>query len=154
MLIVVAMLLSAFSQDRSLPLAVSDCVRRNSGVTMNVLQQPPYLKVFFTREPEPDYAVVVKQQGSDLNRVLVCMHDGRQVILGSKSDQQPFSDMPNDNYLSSNWRVCSKKSVRVLRRYYSGVPDPDNESICLLWEDGEALIYLDAGKFRWKSLTP
>lgn len=148
------MLFSMFTQPSTLPPVVRSCLARNSGSTINTLQRPPYLKLFFTRGPKPDYAVVVKEKGSDRNRVLVCTHDGKQIILGSKSDKRPFSDMVNDEYLSSNWRVCSKRDVRALRKYYSDVPAPANEALCLLWEDGEGLIYSDGHRFLWKSLKP
>jgi hypothetical protein len=62
--------------------------------------------------------------------------------------------MEDDHYLSSKWRVCKKKDVIALRKYYPGVPEPANECICLLWEDGEALIYSDGHEFLWKSLIP
>jgi hypothetical protein len=62
--------------------------------------------------------------------------------------------MKNDNYMSSDWRVCSKKDLAELRKYYKDVPDPTNQAICLVWEDAEALIYWDGKQFRWKSLWP
>jgi hypothetical protein len=148
------MLLSADSQASVLPAPVRSCVEHNSHVAMIVPQKPLYLRVFFTKGSNPDYAVVVRERGSELNRVLVCLHSGDQIILGSRSDQQPFSDVADDNYVSSKWRVCSKKAVSALRKSYSDVPDPANESICMEWEDGEGLIYWDGRKFLWKGLTP
>jgi len=109
--------------------------------------------LFFTKTSRgPDYAVAVIQQ--ERSRVLVCMHDGKDSLLGAVGSREPFSDMSNDDYMSSNWRVCSKSDVVALRKYYPSVPEPANQAICFLWEDGEAIIYWDGSQIRWKSLEP
>ncbi len=137
-----------------MPSAVTKCLERHRGVTLNRLQKPPYLRVIFTNSGLPDFVVAVREHESQLNRALVCMHDGNDLLLGAGAEKRPFSDMKNDNYMSSKWRVCTKKEVAALGQYYQGVPDPPNESVCLLWEDGEAVIYWDGEQFRWKSLEP
>jgi len=152
-MILVLLLLSS-GMALPLPSSVTECLARHPEVMLNKLQKPPYLRVSFTTSGLPDYVVAVKERESKLNRALVCMHDGKDVLLGAATDKQPFSDMKNDNYMSSRWRVCTTKQVAALREYYKDVPDPVNESVCLLWEDAEAVIYWNGRQFRWKSLVP
>jgi hypothetical protein len=147
-------LLSGLTARAALPPVAAGCVAANPEVTVNRLQKPSYLKVFFTESYKPDYIIAVRERGSSLNRALVCMHDGKAFVLGAKANERPFSDMKNDNYMSSRWRVCGKKDVADLRKYYQGVPEPANDAVCLLWEDAEALIYSDGHNLRWKSLEP
>jgi hypothetical protein len=153
-LLITIMLFSGSSQHSTLPQALRECIRQNPTVKVNRLQQPLYLKVFFTGAKKADYVIVVKEEGSELNRALVCTPGGKATILGSKSASRPFSTMESDDYMSSKWRVCKKKEVEAMKKYYSDVPDPANESICLLWEDGEGLIYSNGRSLLWKSLEP
>jgi hypothetical protein len=138
-----------------LPKPVTSCLARHPDLTLNHAQKPLFLQVFFSDSMKtPDYVVVVRERQSSYNRALVCMHDGKDVLLGGSTKKEPFSDMKNDNYMSSNWRVCTKADVAKLRQYYSDVPEPANQAICLTWEDAEGLIYWDGRRFCWKSLWP
>jgi hypothetical protein len=152
MVLVVSLLSSGMAL--TLPSSVTKCLARHPNVTLNQLQKPSYLRVAFSTSGQTDYIVAVKEHESKLNRALVCRHDDKDVLLGAATEKQPFSDMKGDNYMSSRWRVCTKKQVAAMREYYQGVPEPLNESVCLLWEDAEALIYWDGQCFRWKSLEP
>jgi hypothetical protein len=87
------------------------------------------------------------------SRALVCRADGSSQVLGVPGSQ-PFSDMYNDDYMSSEWRRCTRSEVLRMARNYRGVPAPENESVCLTWEDGEFLIYERGGRLLWKNLSP
>lgn len=147
-------LFAAFSMPPTLPSAVVQCLNNRPGVELDQHQHPPYLKVRFTKTGKPYYVVAVREQASDMVRALVCAPDGKGIVLGSREGGAPFSDMKYDNYMSSMWRVSTKKEVLEMRRYYKGVPEPANEAVCLLWEDGEAIIYYDGMQFQWKSFAP
>jgi hypothetical protein len=82
------------------------------------------------------------------------MHDGKSMVLGPKGANPPFSDMDDDDYMSSDWRVCTKRDVVAMKKYYRDVPEPVNQAICLTWEDGAAIIYWDGSRFCWKSFEP
>jgi hypothetical protein len=100
-----------------------------------------------------DYAVAVLEKATGSARILVCTGDGKEILLGEAGKPQ-FSDMEGDNYMSSTWRICSRSAVRTMQKYYKDVPITRSDSLCLTWEDGEALIYWDADRFRWKSFNP
>jgi hypothetical protein len=148
---VIALVLSSGSlKNAPLPPKLRQCVTQIPEISIDWSQKPTYLKVLFTRSKKSDFIIAVKD--GPVNRALVCTRDGKATLLGTK--ERPFSTMPNDSYMSSDWRVCKKRDVQAMKKYYSDVPDPANEAICLLWEDGEALIYSDGQTFRWKSFEP
>jgi hypothetical protein len=148
--VIALVLFSGSSQNASLPPKLRQCVTQITEIRIDWLQKPIYLKVFFTPSKAAAYVIAVKD--GTVNRALVCASDGKATLLGTK--QYPFSTMTDDNYMSSKWRVCKKAEVKAMKKYYAGVPDPANESICFLWEDGEALIYSDGQTLRWKSFAP
>lgn len=151
---ILVVVLMAYSQSMALPKPVSACLARHPDLTFNDRQTPPYLQLFFTTAENPDYVVAVRERHSNYNRALVCMYDGKDVVLGARTGTRPFSDMKNDNYMSSDWRVCTRNDVAGLRQYYKDVPEPVNQAVCLTWEDAEGLVYWDGKRFRWKSLWP
>ncbi len=148
------LLFAAFSHRPTLPSTVVRCLADRTGVSLDQQQQPPYLEVRFTKTGKRYYVVAVREQASGMSRAQVCGPDGKGILLGSRNGNAPFSDFKNYNYMSSEWRVCTKKEVLGMRRYYKEVPEPANEAVCLLWEDGEAIIYYDGKQFRWKSFAP
>jgi hypothetical protein len=151
---ILCVLLLGSTAGAAVPRPLAACLARHPHLTVNRLEAPFYLAILFTMSEKRDYVVVVRERQFGDNRLLVCMHDGKDIVLGGKGEKQPFSDMRNDNYMSSNWRVCTKKDVTELGQYYKDVPKPINQAICLTWEDAEALIYWDGEQFRWKSFWP
>ena len=137
----------------ALPRAVSTCLAEHSEVRLNSSQTPRYLRVHFSANGKPTLVLPVVYRGVAKSRVLICPADGTSVILGEPAGPK-FSDMDGDNYMASKWRVCSRAEVLSMKKFYKGVPIPENESVCLTWEDGEALIYWNQGRYMWKSLAP
>jgi len=148
------LLLAVCTQSKALPKPVTNCLARHPDLSIDLKQKPPYLQLHFTAAGKPDYVVAVREPESDRYRALVCMYNGQDFVLGARAGKQPFSDMKDDNYMSSSWRVCAKKEVAEFRQYYKDVPEPVNEAVCLVWEDAEALIYWDGKQLRWKSFWP
>lgn len=136
-----------------MPSVVSRCVAEHPEVRLDSAQAPPYLRVHFAEKGQETLVVAVVYRGATKSRVLVCPAEGASMILGEPAGPK-FSDMEGDDYMASKWRVCSKEEVVALNKFYKGVPTPENEAVCLTWEDGEALIYFSHGRFMWKSLTP
>lgn len=140
-------------QEILLPSHVSACLAKHSEVELNREQQPPYLKVRFSAERPPDYLVAVVYSKTHASRALLCRSDGSTQVLGVPG-AEPFSDMYNDDYMSSEWRVCPKTELQHMTKSYRGVPPTDNQAVCLTWEDAESLIYERGGRMLWKNLTP
>lgn len=136
-----------------LPGVVSRCVAQHPEVKLDSSQSPPYLRVRFLERGRGTLIVAVVYREVAKSRVLVCPAEGTSLILGEPAGPK-FSDMDGDDYMASRWRVCSKEQVVALKKFYKDVPTPENEAVCLTWEDGEALIYSSRGRYMWKSLTP
>lgn len=146
---------SGYSQEQApeLPAVVSACLTKHPEVELNHEQRPAYLKVHFNSAVQLDFLVAVLYRGKRASRALLCRADGSSLILGVPGSQ-PFSDMYNDDYMSSEWRRCTRSELQRMAKYYRGVPTPDNESVCFTWEDGESVIYQHRGRILWKDLRP
>ena len=96
-------------------------------------------------------AVTYREQQA--SRALLCRADGSSQILGVPGSK-PFSDMYKDDYMSSEWRRCTRSELQRMTRSYRGVPAAENEAVCMTWEDGESLIYERGGRILWKNLSP
>lgn len=140
-------------QSEGLPPAVSACLAKHPEVELNQEQRPPYLKVHFGAESLWDYVVAVTYREKHAVRALLCRGDGATQILGVPGSQ-PFSDMYSDDYMSSEWRRCTRSELQRMAKNYRGVPVTENEAVCLTWEDGESLIYERGGRMQWKNLSP
>jgi hypothetical protein len=151
-LLLVLTLAGSRLQARGLPAAVRDCIARHPEVSVTAALGPTYLTGHFVSKRARAYAIAVLENASHKPRVLICS-GSHEVLLGRVGDP-PFSDMDDDNYMSSRWRVCTRKAVLGMRRYYPDIPIPEQDAICFTWEDGEGLIYWDGLRFRWKSLVP
>jgi hypothetical protein len=143
----------ACGQAISLPSGVTTCLAKHPEVELNPEQRPPYLKVRLSTAGQPDYVVAVVYREKHATRALLCRADGSTQVLGVPR-AQPFSDMYNDDYMSSEWRRCTRGELLRMAKNYRGVPMPDNEAVCLTWEDGESLIYERGGRMLWKNLAP
>lgn len=155
-LAVIAVLLVALSgksygQATALPSIVSACLAKHPEVDLNQAQQPPYLKVRFSSSGRQDYLVAVVYREKHADRALLCRADGATSILGVPG-AQPFSQMYDDDYMTSEWRRCTRSELQRMAKYYVHMPTPDNEAVCLTWEDGDDLIYERGGRILWKSL--
>jgi hypothetical protein len=146
------------SQDVLLhPETVYQCLKSPKVSTLEVFikdANPYYLRGDFNGDNKPDYALKVKA-GYVKNGVCICGGDGSVFLLGSAvGGGDKFSDMPDDNFLASNWQVYTKKDVEDLKEMGGvnapwPVPKVKGESIAMIWEDGIALIYWDGAKFKW-----
>jgi hypothetical protein len=147
------LILGPFAAQGNLLVPISKCLANHPEVVFTASQSPPFLRLHFRRAGEPDFVVAVLVRRTHSTHALVCGQDGTGVLLGA-AGEQPFSDMADDNYMSDEWSVCTRKHLRKMRKFYTDVPDPENEGVLLTWEDGQALIYWDGKQFRWKSLKP
>ena len=144
------------STEHILPLQVQKCLESQSikgRVDVLFAQNPYFLRGDFDGDNRPDYAVAVRGRESKRNGVLICHGGARPMILGVDNSVK-FSDMPDDNFISSNWDVFTKEDARTVRKS-SGTSGstpsayPKGESIAMIWEDGICLIYWDASRYRW-----
>ena len=143
----------ASGQAAAIPPSVAACLAKHPEVELNQEQRPPYLKIRFRADGSADYVVAVTYREKHANRAMVCRAEGAAQVLGVPG-AQPFSDMYNDDYMSSEWRRCSHAEVQRMTRNYRGVPATENEAVCMTWEDGESLIYERGGRILWKNLEP
>lgn len=135
-----------------MPLQIQKCLAAHPQVSLDKLQNPPFLAVHF-RGARPEYIVAVRDKSAiHRNLAMVCSIDG-SIVLGA-SGQPHFSDMLHDTYMASDWRVCEKADNEELRQYYPKVPKVQHEGVCLTWEDGEAMIYWDGKVFKFVSFQP
>jgi len=154
MLIPILFLIGASAVPKvALPHAAKMCLAEHSGVKLDSLQFPRFLRVHFSANSRVTLVLPVVYRKEAKSRVLVCPAGGPSVILGEPAGAK-FSDMDGDDYMASKWGVCSRAEVLSMKKFYKDVPMPDNESLCLTWEDGEALIYWSQGHYMWKSLSP
>jgi hypothetical protein len=121
-----------------------------------LLKQEPryYLSGDFDGDGYPDYAVAIKGRKTGRNGVLICTGKDRVFMLGAdKTTDLPFSDMPNDNFVSSKWDVMSKEEAEELHNIEKEPPArvayPKGDSIALIWEDGICVIWWDGSRYRW-----
>jgi hypothetical protein len=115
--------------------------------------KPSYLSGDFDGDGASDVAVVIRGTKTGRNGVLICTAH-RTVLLGADHPlDPPFSDMSNDNFVSSQWEVLSKKDVSDVRKSVNGrrvqVAFPKGDSIGMIWEDAICLIYSDGSRYRW-----
>ncbi len=147
-----ACLLVSTAAAYSIPPDVQRCLNEHRELKLDTSQKPSILAVHF-RGTLPEYVIAVHESsGRGRALAMVCGKAGSVVLGGSPGN--PFSDMPDDAYMSTRWRVCREPQIAELRKYYSNVPDVKLEGVCLTWEDGEALIYWDGTAFRFKSFNP
>ena len=148
LLVVLSFSVLCFPTHAAVPAQVTQCLTAHPEVHFNSSQKPSILKVHF-RGQHPEYVVAVREKAGIRRGLAMVCGIGGSLVLGGPA-QPPFSDMSSDAYMSSNWRVCRKAQIAEMRDWYKGVPDVPFEAVCLTWEDGEALIYWDGGRFRFK----
>lgn len=127
--------------------AVKEAAQLHEGI------KPAYLPGDFDGDGKSDVAVIIKGPMTGRNGVLICTARQTAVLGADQPLQPPFSDMPNDNFVSSQWEVFSKKEVADLHKSVNGrriqVAFPRGDSIAMIWEDGICLIYSDGSRYRW-----
>ncbi len=115
---------------------------------------PFYLRGDFDGDGKPDYAIAVRGPKTRRNGVLFCLANKTTHVVGADRPlRPPFSDMPNDNFVASNWEVFTKADIADLKRFDTNVPNPVprtiGEAVAMIWEDGIALIYWNGTRFLW-----
>jgi len=116
---------------------------------------PFYLRGDFDGDKKIDYAIWMRRSVGGITGIIVCAGDGTNHLLGSgitKGDN--FSDMEHDDFLPLRWEVTTKQEIDELTTWKCNVPDPfpkiENESIKLVWREGEsAIIYWDGKQYKW-----
>jgi hypothetical protein len=137
------------------PERVMTCLKNPKAVGLTVLTDinPYYLRGDFDGDGKMDYALQVRSKKGSINGLLVCGGNGSIFLLGSGIGGSQMTDMPSDNFTSSDWSVFTKKDVVALARITVNVPHPipnvKGESIAMIFEVEIALIYWDGTKFRW-----
>ena len=136
------------------PHRVTECVARHKDFAVDNRQRPSYLDIRFSSQSRADIVVAVTERASRKPGLLICTRERDDVVLinGAATNLKEEPEVKFE--LSSKWNICSKSAVAAMRQYYSGVPSPINESVCFLWEDGEAVLYRGAKGFGWKALSP
>jgi hypothetical protein len=127
--------------------AVKGAIQPHEGI------KPSELSGDFDGDGIGDVAVVVKGPKTGRNGVLICTARQTTVLGADQPLQPPFSNMPNDNFVSSNWEMFSKNDVADVHKSLNGrqvqVAFPIGDSIAMIWEDAICLIYSDGSRYRW-----
>ena len=137
----------------TLPSTALKCLAEHSEVKLDLSQSPHFLREHFAAGGAATLVLPIVYRGAAISRILMCPVASPSVILGAR-DGLKFSDMDGDDYMATKWRVCGRTEVLSMEKFYKEVPMPENQSVCLTWEDGEAVIYWDQGQYKWKSLSP
>lgn len=136
------------------PLAIENCLEKNrleGKLVVDSSQNPYYLRGDFDGNGQPDYAIAIQGKVTKRNGVLICFDTGRAVILGADNPKNPpFSDMPDDNFVSPDWEVYTRtESYDLLGHSGNQRKLIKGETVAMVWEDGICLIYWDGRKFNW-----
>jgi hypothetical protein len=139
-----------------MPDAVSKCLARpevSAYATVNSIINPYYLRGDLDGDGKVDYAVAVRAVRTKKPGVAICLGTGGVSLLGAGYGAR-FSDMADDNFMSSDWMILSHYDV-VTRFRVLGLPlprlAPQSEGILMPWEDGFGLVVRIDGMFRWFS---
>ena len=146
----------AATNERVMPEAVSKCLARrevNTYAAVNSAVNPYYLRGDLDGDSRLDYAVAVRARRTQKLGVAICLSTGEVALLGAGYGVR-FSDMPDDNFISSDWMIVSGSEL-VNRFRALGLPLPrlasGLEGILMPWEDGFGLIVRTNGLFKWYS---
>jgi hypothetical protein len=137
------------------PEIVSQCLKnkKTSGLKVFTEKNPYYLRGDFDGDRKPDYALEVELKSKGTG-VLICAGNGSIYLLGAGIGGMKFSDLPDDSFLATYWKVYTEQDITELAAWTHNVPHPvpsikGREAIAMIWEDGISLIYWDGIKFRW-----
>ena len=127
--------------------AVKGAIQAHEGI------KPSYLSGDFDGDGNTDVALIVKGPKTGRNGVLICTARQTTLLGADQPLQPPFSNMPNDNFVSSHWEMFSKNDVADVHKSLNGrdvqVAFPVGDSIAMIWEDAICLIYSDGSRYRW-----
>lgn len=143
----------AADYNRMLPEGVQSCLEREAVRSVAVLQtktNPYYLRGDFDGDGRPDYAVAIVGRKTGRNGIALCNASGLTLILrGDARPNRPFSDMPDDNFLSGDWCVLTR--AEALRRISANKlsVNPKAEVILMPWDDAEGILYFDGRQYLW-----
>jgi hypothetical protein len=120
---------------------------------LQVAIKPNYLTGDFDGDGIGDVALVIKGLQTRRNGIVICTARGISVFGADQPSFPPFSDMANDNFVSSQWEVMSKEEAHDVRKSVDGrrvqIAFPRGDSIAMVWEDAICLIYWDGGRYKW-----
>jgi hypothetical protein len=115
--------------------------------------KPAFLSGDFDGDGNTDIAVVIRGPRTGRNGVLICTARQTTLLGADQPLHPPFSDMPHDNFVSSQWDIFSKTDVADVHRFVNGrrvqAAFPLGDSIAMIWEDSVCLIYSDGTHYRW-----
>jgi hypothetical protein len=137
----------AADYNRILPEGVQSCLDREAVRSVAILQvktNPYYLRGDFDGDGRADYAVAIVGRTTGRNGIALCNASGfTSVLRGDARPNQPFSDMPDDNFLSGDWCVLTR--AEALRRVSAKKLSANlkGEVILMPWDDADGIVYFD-----------
>jgi hypothetical protein len=136
-----------------LPYEVQKCLATTERGELLAGTEPSYLLGDFDGDGLTDIAVPIKDLKTRRNGLVICGATGAFILGANQQKERPFSDMPNDNFVSSQWEVFSKKEASQVYKFIKShrvqVAYPKGDSIAMIWEDGICLIFWEANRYRW-----
>jgi hypothetical protein len=138
----------------SVPQPIRACLNDPAVKGLEILvDKPRYLRGDFDGDGKLDYVVQMKSKKLGGIGLVICRGAGVITVLGKGIGGQTFSDMPEDRFLASIWKVYTKRDISLLSGDEPGVhppvPSGSAVAIAMIWEDGIGLVYWDGTKFRW-----
>ena len=139
------------------PNEVIRCLKtsQTSNLILDTEFNPFYLRGDFDGDKKPDYAIWMRRKAGGIAGIVICAGNSSVHLLGSGiTGGKKFSDMDNDDFSPLYWEVATKQETNEMATWKCYVPDPfpkiENESIKLIWREGEnTLIYWDGKQYKW-----
>jgi hypothetical protein len=138
------------------PTIIEECLAKYSPpepVEIEDTFNPYYLRADLSGNATYDVIVLVRSTSDKRKRgILICRSNKEAFLYGSiaKSAIQ-FSDMSNDNFVTSRWEVLTHEETKAVKRDDTGQPighDAKGESILFVFEGGGFVVYWDGKNFK------
>lgn len=139
-----------------IPPAVQACLNRtktSAPPKLERLANPYYHRGDFDGDGRMDYAVWIRGRTTGKGGIIICHASGLITVLGGDTvHRPPFSDLPGDQFLSSNWWVISQSEAMARIAKGRAVGQPAGEALLMQWGDGAGLVYFDGTRYRWGNI--
>ncbi len=137
------------------PRIIEECISKaesSEPIEIEDLFNPFYLRADFDGNEVFDYAVLVRSVSEKKKRgLLICKDSKEPFLYGVVSKSKiPFSDMLNDNFVTSDWEILSKEETKTVTKDSNGTKvgnEAKGESIGFIFEGGGFFIYWNGKKF-------